>query len=140
MAAACQHGCTLARLLLRKWLKRPGARLAFFVSPDRISLLWRTVYYDFFCCNRRLPGPREMEKKKSIQKEATVPKAKKTHQAQDRWLMGNLQHPKPSSLSSVAMRSSGCSTVLKGLAKAELHPMPGLCFIYLILPFKCLGF
>lgn len=98
------------------------------------SLLWLLLL------QQKTTWAKRNGKKQSIQKEATVPKAKKTHQAQDRWLMGNLQHPKLSSLGSVAMRSSGCSTVLKGLSEAELHPKPGLCFIYLILPFKCLDF
>lgn len=82
----------LPGLLLRKWLKGWGA------SGHSLPLpLWARAAQEMTCCGFCccIEDDQEKWEKQPTPRDATVPKAKETHQAQGGWMMGNLQHPKP---------------------------------------------
>lgn len=74
----------------------------------------------------------EKWKNQPTQKEATVPKAKETHQARDGWLMGNFQYPKPFLSLPGAPGPSSCRA-RKSLTGTKPPPKPGLCSIFFLI-------
>lgn len=96
----------LPGLLLRKWLEVAGARLALCLCLSVPELLGEQPTVASFAATDYLG--QEKWKKQPTQKEATAPKAKETHQAQNGWFIGNFQHPKPLLLKLGCHRSSTC--------------------------------
>lgn len=134
---------TPARTAPGKWLKRPGA-----TEHSVPALLChgslRSSCCGFCCCNRRQPGPREMEKG-ACPKRSHRPQSEGDPPGQDGWPVRDLQVPKPlppSRAPTGPSPTAPLSAQPRSLARTEPLPKrPASAFRYLrILPSRGLEF